>query len=171
MKDKPRIFRRIINLHQIIIGMIVLSLGILIYLIDRPPDNTYFVYKSFVNISLHNTLPNLFGLIGNSLPSFIHVFSFILITASLISYKKNRCLIVCLAWFLIDCAFEFGQKYYSLLQKMIPDWFIGIPFLENTENYFVHGTFDYFDLLAITIGSLIAYFVLLASIEREESRK
>jgi len=36
-----------------------------------------------------------------------------------------------------------------------------IPFLENTENYFVRGTFDFGDMMAIVIGSLIAYFVLL----------
>ena len=89
MKAKLKAFGSIINIRQIMIGLAVLSLGTLIYLVDRPPDHTYFVYKSFVNISLHNTLPNLFGLIGNSLPSFIHVFSFILITAGFISYRKK----------------------------------------------------------------------------------
>ena len=147
MKAKLKAFGSIINIRQIMIGLAVLSLGTLIYLVDRPPDHTYFVCKSFVNISLHNTLPNLFGLIGNSLPSFIHVFSFILITAGFISYRKKSCLIICLAWFLIDCAFEFGQKFNSLLAKIIPDWFIGIPFLENTENYFVY-CYDSVDIRA-----------------------
>jgi hypothetical protein len=171
VQENLKAFGNEINIRQILIGLTVLFLGTLVYLIDRSPDQTYFVHKSFVNISLHNTLPNLFGFIGNNLPSLIHVFSFILITAGLISYRKKSYLIICLAWFLIDCAFEFGQKFNSLVPKIIPDWLIGIPFLENTENYFVHGTFDYFDLLAIIIGSLIAYFVLLATMEKEKSKK
>jgi len=47
--------------------------------------------------------------------------------------------------------------------KIIPDWFSGIPFLENTENFFHKGTFDYFDLAAIIFGTAIAYFVLLTT--------
>ena len=76
-------------------------------------------------------------------------------------------MIICLGWFLIDCAFELGQEFNSLLLKIIPDWFAGIPFLENTENYFLYGTFDFIDLAAITIGAVIAYFVLLATNKSE----
>lgn len=156
-----------INRLQVLIGLAVLFVGSLVYLADRPPDQTYFVYKIPFNITLFKTLPNLFGQIGNSLPSFIHVFSFILITASLISCRKKGYLIICISWFLIDCAFELGQKFNSLLQKIIPNWFAGIPFLENTENYFLHGTFDFIDLTAITVGTAIAYFVLLSTNKSE----
>lgn len=151
----------IINRLQIMIGVAGLLVGALIYLIDRPPDQTYFVYSSPINISLSNALPNLFGLVGNSLPAFIHAFSFILITAGLISCHKRGYLIICLGWFLIDCTFELGQKFNDLAQKIIPDWFTGILFLENTGNYFLQGTFDIFDLIAIAFGTVIAYFVLV----------
>jgi len=150
-----------INKKQIIIGLITLFTGSLVYLIDRPPDQTYFVYSSPINISLSNTIPNLFGSIGNSLPAFIHIFSFILITAGLIFCNKRGYLIICLSWFLVDCAFELGQKFDDLASKIIPDWFAGIPFLENTENYFLQGTFDFLDLAAIALGTVIAYFALL----------
>ena len=152
---------RPINKTQIIIGGAALFIGSLIYLIDRPPDHTYFIYCCGINISLYNVLPNLFGLIGNNLPAFIHVFSFIMITAGIISCEKKGSLIICLAWFFIDLTFELGQKYTSLSLKLIPDWFTGIPFLENTENYFLRGTFDYIDLVAIAFGTAIAYFVLI----------
>ena len=59
--------------------------------------------------------------------------------------------------------FELGQKFNSLTPKIIPSWFSSIPFLENTRNYFLYGTFDFNDLTAITIGTLIAYFVLLST--------
>jgi hypothetical protein len=157
---------RLINKIQILIGVIGLVFGSLVYLIDRPPDQTYFVYSSNIDISLYSELPNLFGFIGNSLPAFIHVFSFILVTAGLISYQKKRYLIICLWWFLLDCAFELGQKFSAWSLKMIPDWFAGLPLLENTEGFFLEGTFDFLDLAAITLGSIIAYFVLLATNKR-----
>ena len=152
-----------INKTQILIGAIGLLIGSLIYLIDRPPDQTYFVYSSPINISLFNIIPNIFASIGNSLPEFIHVFSFILITAGLIYCQKRGYLIICLSWFLVDSAFELGQKFNTWSSKMIPDWFTSIPLLENTENYFALGTFDFFDLAAITIGTGIACFVLLTT--------
>jgi hypothetical protein len=150
-----------INKTQILIGTIGLLIGSLIYLINRPPDQTYFVFSSPINISLSNTIPNVFGSIGGTLPAFIHVFSFILITAGLIFCNKRGYLIICLSWFLIDCAFEMGQKYSTWYAGIIPCWFDGIPFLENTKNYFLQGTFDVIDLAAIALGTIIAYFVLL----------
>jgi hypothetical protein len=162
-------FLRLINIRQILIGLTALLLGTLVYLIDRSPDQTYFVHKSFVNISLHNTLPNLFGFIGNSLPSFIHAFSFILITAGLLHCQKRGCLIICACWFLTDVIFELGQKLRALSSTMVPDWFSGILFLENSKNYFLSGTFDFNDLTAIAFGTILAYLVLSITVKRRES--
>jgi len=168
MKKNLKAFGSMINIPQILIGLTVLLLGTLVYVVDRPPDQTYFVYKSVVNISFHNTLPNLFGLIGNSLPSFVHVFSFILITASLLHCQKRGCLIICVCWFLTDVIFELGQKIKALSSAMVPDWFSEILFLENSKNYFLSGTFDLNDLTAIVFGTIIAYFVLSITIKRRE---
>jgi len=169
MKKHLSAFRSLINISPILIGITVLLIGTSIYLTDRPPDQTYFVYKSFVNISLHNTIPNLFGFIGNSLPSFVHVFSFILITAGLLHCQKRGCLIICSCWFLIDFIFELGQKFKLLFSTMVPDWFSGILFLENIKNYFFSGTFDLNDLIAIFLGVIFAYFVLLFTNKRRDS--
>jgi hypothetical protein len=169
MKKNLKAFGSMVNIRQFLIGLTVLLLGTLIYLIDRPPDQTYFVYKSFVNISLHNTIPNLFGFIGNSLPSFVHVFSFILITAGLLHCQKRGCLIICSCWFLIDFIFELGQKFKALSSTMVPDWFSGILFLENSKNYILLGTFDFNDLTAIAFGTILAYLVLSITVKRRES--
>ena len=169
MKKHLSAFRRSINISPILIGITVLLLGTSIYLTDRHPDQTYFVYKSFVNISLHNTLPNLFGFIGNSLPSFIHAFSFILITAGLFQCQKRGCLIICACWFLTDVIFELGQKFKALSSRMVPDWFSGILFLENSKNYFLSGTFDFNDLAAITFGTILAYFAFSITIKGSKS--
>ena len=158
-----------INKIQILTGAAVLFIGILVYLVDRPPAQTYFVGKSPVNISLYNILPNLYGIIGNCLPSFAHVFSFILITAGLIASKKREFIIICLFWFLIDSVFELGQKFSTMFIKFIPDWFTSIPFLENTWDYFIRGTFSFGDMAAITIGTITAYFLLIITSERRKA--
>jgi len=168
MKKNLKAFGSIINIPQIVIGLSVLLLGTLVYVVDRPLVQTYFVYKSLVNISLHNTLPNLFGFIGNSLPSFVHVFSFILITAGLLHCQKKGCLIICVCWFLTDITFELGQKFKALSSTMAPDWFFRIPFLENSKNYFLSGTFDLNDLIAIALGTILACFVLSITMKRRE---
>ena len=154
-----------INKAQISIGVAGLIVGSLVYLIDRPPDQTYFVYRSKIDISLFNTIPNLFGVIGSGLADFLHVFSFILITGALFSCKRTDYLIICLSWFSLDAAFELCQRFNTLPLKIIPDWFEGVPFLENTKGYFQKGTFDVFDLVAIAFGTAVAYFVLYRDLE------
>jgi hypothetical protein len=154
------------NKLQVLIGAAVLLIGgALVYVVDRAPDETYFVYSTGVNISLYNILPNVFGLLGNSLPAFIHVFAFALITAGVVSCGKRGWLIICFTWFLIDSAFEFGQKFSTWTVNFIPGSFESIPILENTKAFFLQGTFDVHDLVAMAIGAITAYAVLTATMK------
>jgi hypothetical protein len=155
-----------INKLQILIGAIFLIIGSLVYLIDRPPESTYFVYGYIPALSLHNILPNIFGSLDGSLPDFIHVFSFILITAGIISCGKRGYLFISCSWLLIDCAFKLGQKYSALTLKIIPGWFSKIPILEVSEKYFRKGTWDINDIIAMFLGATAAYFVLITTKRR-----
>ncbi len=77
MKKHLKAFGDTVNKRQILIGVAGLLLGSLVYLVDRPPDQTYFVSNLDIDISLYNTLPNIFGLIGDSLLAlFIHFLLF-----------------------------------------------------------------------------------------------
>jgi hypothetical protein len=154
------------NKLQILIGVGALLIGSLVYLVDRAPEQTYFVYSTGVNISLHNILPDLLGPLSNFLPSFIHVFAFALITAGVVSCGKRGWLIICFSWFLMDAAFEFGQKFSAWTLKLIPGSFEGIPILEITKGFFLRGTFDVYDLVAMAIGAAAAYVVLSVTMRR-----
>jgi len=153
------------NKLQVLIGAAALLIGSLVYLIDRAPGETYFVYSTGVNISLHNIVPGVFGPLGHSLPAFIHVFAFVLITAGIVSCGRRGWLIICLSWFLIDSAFEFGQKFSRWTVNFIPRSFESIPILENTKGFFLRGTFDVYDLAAMAIGAITAYAVLTATVK------
>jgi hypothetical protein len=168
MKKKIKMSDNSINKLQIFIDLAVLFFRGAVYLIDRPPDSTYFIYRFVRILSLHKSVPNIFGTLGNSLPDFIHVFSFILITAGIVSCGKKGYLIITFAWLIIDCAFELGQRYNSLIIKMIPDWFSGVPILEAVKGYFISGAFDLNDIVAIILGASLAYVVLLKTMVRRK---
>jgi hypothetical protein len=156
------------NRIHVLLGILGLLFGSLVYLIDRPPEHTYFISTHNIHLGLYYTFPKLFGLLGHRLPSFIHVFSFALITAGLFAHKRKEYLGACFLWFLIDCAFELGQKFDTWSAGMIPDWFGGIPYLENTKNYFSKGTFDFGDVAAIALGAVVAYLVLIIPKQRRD---
>ena len=158
------------NCYFILIGSIALLIGALVYYIDRPPDHTYFVNRFSEDLSMHERIPNLFGTVGESLPAFMHVFSFILLTAGVSSSGKKGYRVICLSWLLIDSAFELGQKYLKEPIKNLPDWFDGIPILEAIKSYFVLGTFDYMDLLSIVLGTVAAYIVLIKIAEKRDMK-
>jgi len=159
-----------INKLQVLIGVVSLLIGTMVYFLDRPAEGTYFIYRFEFILRLHSILndmiPGSFGFIGNWLPEFIHVFSFILLTAGIISCSKRGCVIICIAWFLVDALFELGQRYSSLTLKIVPDWFSDIPILESVEGYFLKGTFDVADLAAISAGAIAAYIVFLMTTDR-----
>ena len=160
MKEQRENHRGPVNKSQILIGASALLVGTLVYLVDRNPEHTYFVSNSGLDFSFYHTLPNLFGSIGNHLPTFFHVFAFILLTAGLMACRKKDFIVICLSWLLVDGAFELSQKYKSLA-AIVPDWFEGIPFLENTTNFILRGTFDSADMISIILGASLAYIVLL----------
>jgi len=170
--DMSRILKKIknnkANFYFILIGSIALLIGALVYYIDRPPSQTYFVNKYSEDLSMHDRIPNLFGRVGESLPAFMHVFSFILLTAGFSSSGKKGYRVICLSWLLIDSAFELGQKYLKEPIGKLPDWFDGIPILEAVKSYFILGTFDYMDLLSIVLGTVAAYIVLIKIGEKED---
>ena len=157
------------NCYFILIGSIALLIGALVYYVDRPPGQTYFVNRFSEDLSMHDRIPNLFGIVGESLPDFIHVFSFILLTAGISSCEKRGYRIICLSWLLIDSAFELGQKYLKEPIKNLPDWFDGIPILEAIKSYFILGTFDYIDLLSIVLGTFAAYIILIKTTEKRDN--
>ena len=154
------------NRKQILIGLIALFVGLMVYLGDRHPEQTYFIYKIDSTISLHHVLPPLFGPLGKILPAFVHVFSFALLTAGILACNKRGCVVACIVWLSVDVAFELGQKFGVWTSNLVPSWFEGISLLENTGNYFTFGTFDFMDLTAIVVGSLAAYFTMMCTLER-----
>jgi len=142
-----------------VVAVGALSVGVLVYVFDRQPEYVYFLPGW---LSLHTQAGSVFGSIGDYLPTFIHVYVFILLTVIVAVPAISKLIPVCLAWFTIDTLFELAQinPIAHWIANHIPTWFDGIPFLENTANYFLMGTFHVYDLVSIMLGTLVAYLTV-----------
>ena len=158
-----------INTRQILSGILILLIGTLVYLIDRPPGPTLFLSLLPVPISLYQVYPPLFGPLGNVLPEFAHVVAFILLTGGILNCGRRWYPMICLFWLVVDGAFELGQKYGSRVAGLVADWF-GRGFLPRcVGNYFKNGTYSNADMIAITVGAVAAYLILIYSQDKRRT--
>jgi hypothetical protein len=157
-----------VNIVQLLTGLGVLVLGTLFYYMFRSAEHIYFLKILSINPHSNESLSPVFLTFANSLPTFIHGFAFILMTAAFVASRKRGYAIVCLAWFAIDALFELGQGLGDIIIPIIPGWFSNFLFLENAGDYFLHGRFDYLDLFSIALGSLAAYMFLVITTNYKE---
>ena len=152
-------------LAWVVAALVALSLGVAVYLFDRLPDDVYLMAPW---MELGEQAHPVFGTAGNYLPTFSHVYVFILLTAALAASSLRSAVIICVAWLVIDIAFELAQLpvVAQALTEFIPGWFSGIPVLENVSNYFLSGTFDVLDIVSIAAGALTAYLTIFFSFRR-----
>jgi len=99
----------------------------------------------------------LFGTVGAWLPSFVHPFSFALLTAAALPAGSRWRYSGCVGWGLVNVAFELGQ--HPALKGSWRESFdagVAVPL----GRYFIHGSFDVRDLAAAVAGALAAAAVL-----------
>ena len=149
----------VINKRQFLLGVLFLVAGTLEYLISRPTGSTYFLQPFSSILSYFHDLPNLYREFGFFAPDFFHPLAFSLMSMAFLSNKRGSRVFICFAWFSIDAVLELGQKYGAQLLDYLPQWLERLTITENLRNYLIYGTFDNFDLLAITLGSITAFVI------------
>jgi hypothetical protein len=148
-----------INKRQFLLGVLFLVAGTLEYLISRPIGSTYFLQPFTSILSYFRDVPNLYGEFGFFAPDFFHPLAFSLISMAFLSNKRDSRVFICFAWFSIDSMLELGQKYGAQFLDYLPQWLAKVPITENLRDYLIYGTFDSYDLLAITLGSITAFVI------------
>jgi len=148
--------------YLIFAALSALMLGLCIYLIDRQPETAYLVSNG---LFINGTERPVFGVMGNYLPSFLHVYTFILLSAVVFAQTHRQVLIICISWLIIEIIFELAQinVIAQSVAVHIPYWFSGIPILNNSADYFLMGTFDTLDIFSIITGTLTAYMTISLS--------
>ena len=137
----------------------LLLMGGIVYLVFRSGSTVYFlagIIPEAVNYSIST------GTISNSIPSFFHVYAFILLTAVVLNPTRTGVILICLGWMGVELFFEVGQHplFAQHLTGWVPAWFANFPYLEVANTYFVSGTFDPVDVLFIIIGTAAALLTL-----------
>jgi hypothetical protein len=142
-----------------LVAISVCVIGLLVYVFDRQPETVYFLPEW---LSHQDASDRIFGGVGAWLPTFVHVYVFILLTVA-VAPTTIKLVPVCLGWFVLECLFEFGQvgPVGEWIYIHTYDLFKGIPILENTGYYFQKGSFDVMDLFAIAAGTIAAYFTII----------
>lgn len=138
-----------------LIALAALAMGVLVYVLDRPAGTAYFLPQVLFFANGHHSW---FRALGGRLPELAHVYAFILLTVA-VSPWPGRVLPLCVFWWALATLAELGQHpaLAPELAALVPHWFQQVPVLDNTANYFVRGTFDPWDLVAIALGSVSAY--------------
>lgn len=136
-----------------------LCLGALFYTLARQHDHVYFLSAW---LPAAHPASGRFGALGDYLPTFIHVYAFILLSVAVAAPAISKVIPICLAWFTLDSLFEVAQLDLPAhwIAQHLPGWFSTIPILDNTASYFLSGTFDMLDLLSIAAGSISAYITI-----------
>jgi hypothetical protein len=134
-------------------GCAALSIGVLVYLADRAAPHAVLI----PGIAIFG-VRNLFGVLGQWLPSFVHPLAFSLFTAAVLKPGTTARLGACGFWGAVNVAFEVGQHpafspvWAAALQGEAGNWAISRLVL----NYFLHGTFDPHDVCAAVLGASAA---------------
>jgi hypothetical protein len=138
-------------------ALFALGFGVLIYLTDRSATHALLIPAVGQLASVQ-----IAGAAGQWLPSFLHVFAFSLLTASVLPLGGVGTFRACLTWWSIVCAFEFAQLpiVAALVAEEINST-LGVNQLSRgLAACFLHGTFDVADLLAATAGAFAAAAVI-----------
>jgi len=138
-------------------ALLALSTGLLLYLSDRPAGAGWLIPAA---PSLRGVV--LFGSAGAWLPSFVHPFSFGLVTAAMLPATATWRYGACLGWFAINAAFECGQlpQVAARLAEAVQAVFGSASVSQRLAGYFLQGSFGIDDLAAAAGGSLCAALVL-----------
>jgi hypothetical protein len=137
----------------LVTGCAALAIGILVYLADRAAPHAVLI----PGIATFSDRP-LFGTFGQWLPSFVHPLAFSLFTAAALKPTVAARIGAGGFWGAVNVAFEVGQhpafsaQWAAALQGGAGDWAISRSLL----NYFLHGTFDPYDVCAALLGAAAA---------------
>lgn len=141
----------------VVLGGIALTLGLTVYLTDRDASHAELIPAVAALAGC-----NLFGTLGQWLPSAVHPFAFGLFTAALLPPRSAWRYGACTAWCVVNMAFELGQH------PLVSGYVMGALQAGSGQsapgrivaNYFLQGTFDGADMLAAVLGAVAAAAVL-----------
>lgn len=140
------------------IAALSLLCGLAAYWVGRPAGSVYALARlpAFPSVGDCGSC----RVLANYLPDFVHPYAFILLTVAGVAWSGRRSTgMICIGWAAVDILFEVGQHpgISASVAAAIPRWFDRVPVLDSARGFFVAGRFDWRDVLAIALGSTLAW--------------
>ena len=92
----------ILKRREVTVALSALVVGVVIYLTERSGAGVYLLPDGWEAV-----LP--VSLLGNHLPSFLHAFAFVILTAIVLEPWRGAVIFSCLLWAAVNTLFELGQ--------------------------------------------------------------
>ena len=148
------------NLLQLILGLGALMIGVMEYALSRPADSTCLGASIKVIGGDLRYKMEVFGIFGGVVPEFVHPLAFALITMALFPETSRRIrVMICLFWLTVDLLFEVGQYFGQQISQFLPTILPHTRVSGLLIDYFLRGTYDHLDILAICLGIISAFVI------------
>lgn len=158
----------------VLLAVAALAMGLAVYVLGRAPGSAM-AWPEAWSVGLVADTPaaggagHWLGVVGGSLPSFVHAFAFAVLSALLLPRTRFWAAGACAAWAVIDTVFEALQ--HPVLSAPAARWLQDLDLVtalqwcaDKTARYLASGSFDPFDVLAGLLGALAAYAVCRATL-------
>ncbi|MCK5725778.1 MAG: hypothetical protein KAH22_03000, partial [Thiotrichaceae bacterium] len=132
-----------VTLYKVIL---VPMIFIALYYFFFREGNIFYLWLGIDNHLIYKLNSN----VMDATPSFVHVYSFSLITW--LALGKKRIAFSILLWSSINLLFEVGQTANKVNFVSLPSF---------VENYFSYGVFSWLDIIAIFLAAISAYITIL----------
>ncbi len=139
-----------------VMALLALAIGAWVYLVARPPGTTMLLPPHW---HLGGHLQGLAGALpwaaSGWLPSLLHPWAFGLMSAACLPRGRSQPA-ACLAWGAVNVVFELGQHPALAAPLAQALHHLAWPGADALSRYFLQGSFDTADLLAVAAGTLAA---------------
>ncbi|MBI3772848.1 MAG: hypothetical protein HY272_09140 [Gammaproteobacteria bacterium] len=145
--------------YLVCLGFAVFTMDCLFYALTRSSPHIFFLSDLFAPIfSGHPSVP-----VWDALPSFLHTFSFVLISVGIIGCRRlSKVIAIAWMWIGVELLFELGQHpaLRVMFADALPAWFEQVPIFDQTARYFMRGTYDALDVTAIFAAAGLAILAI-----------
>ena len=150
----------------LMIGMLWLFAGSMIYFLARQSWSAGLWPAEFKFDNIPGALDPFIG----PLPTFAHTVALSLLCVWFLRCSRDGALVVCVGWWLVEAAFEFGKlsEASSRILPLLPDAIRHAWLMDAMANLLTRGTFEAESLAAAALGSGFAYLVVLNSIPEKK---
>jgi len=153
---------RLVQVAQLGLAVLALSIGLLLYLLDRPAGHAALIPAAWSRPAGGGAV---FGAAAAWLPSFLHPFAFSLLTAATLPRSTAAAAGSCALWWGIGLGFEILQ--HPALALPVAAALHGVPGLQTLARFGLQGRFDLADIAALSAGACAAATLLFVFQPRE----